>query len=242
MFTPTMTSHPHINRAVRVTAAVIALSWCAGAAAQAQATSNVQPATSTQRSAASVDPAKTPRRPASSAPADPHTDTSREAAKAALSAPDVNKLRPTGTVTVTADRAELVQGTSAVYEGHVTLTSSTLKMHGDRLEVKQKAKRTFVATLTGKPATLSHAGTPPDDPPVTAHANTLVFNSATQLVTLTGDAQLTRGQNIVDGHSIRYNAISHRVQASGGGGKGQVRMVIKPPPPASAAPPPAPRH
>lgn len=209
--------------------ATAALTWGATAAAQAQSTSNVRPAASTPPPASKITPSPAP---ASSTPSNAE---SRRAAKAALSAPDLEKLRPTGTVTVTADRAELTQGQHAIYQGHVALSSDTLKMHGDRLEVKQRADNQFTATLTGNPATLDHAGKPPDDPPVTAHAKTLVFDSATRVVTLTGNAQLTRGRNVVNGQSIRYNANSHRVQASSNG-KGQVRMVIEPPPPASDTP------
>lgn len=235
-----MTSR-HRNKTLATVLAAAATLWCTAATAQAQATSNVRPA-GTPAAAASQMPAQVPATtrvepsatPATTAPAT--NAASREAAKAALEAPKPGQFRPSGPITVTAERADLVQGGYAIYSGHVVLSSNTLKMNGKRLELKQQASGQFTATLTGQPATLSHPSSGPDDPAVTAHANTLIFASATRLITLTGNARLTRGHNIVEGQTIRYNTADHRVQATGGNG-GRVHMVIQPPPPAL---PPAP--
>lgn len=258
-----MTSPRH---AELIAIALGAALWSAGAAAQAQATSDVRPAPALPPTSAATAGTRIPREgsdsahptlppapaatastaqrapptaaasaaPAATAPpasaASTSRGTAREAARAALSAPKPGQLRPTGRVSVTADRAELVEGNYAVYTGHVVLTSNTLEMDGARLELRQQANGQFVATLTGTPAHMAHPSSGPDDPPVTAHANTLIFDSAAQLITLSGDAELTRGQNLVTGRTVSYNTENHRVQATGGAGS-QVRMVIQPPPP-----------
>lgn len=155
--------------------------------------------------------------------------SSAVSARAALKAPQASQFRPSGPITVTADHAELVQGDYALYNGHVVLSSNTMTLNGDRLKLRQQTNGQFTGTLTGAPATMVHSSSGPNDPRVTAHADTVVYDSATQLITLTGNAQLTRGQNVVDGQTIRYDAANHRVQAAGGNG-GQVHMVIQPPP------------
>lgn len=195
------------------------------ALAQTQATSDVHPA-------APIKPPNTSaahgKRKTGPAPATSSTD--REARKAAFTAPQASQFRPNGPITITADHAELIEGDSAVYTGNVKVDSDTLKMDGDRLELKQAKDGQYTAKITGNPAHLAHAGVGPDDPPVTAHAQTINYNSKTETVELSGKAQLTRGGNIVDGEDISYNLAKRQVQAGGGTG-GQVKMVIQPPPP-----------
>src|SRR5581483_11728062 len=93
--------------------------------------------------------------------------------------------------------AELVQGNSAVYVGNVTLDSDTLKMDGDRLELKRAADGQYTAKITGAPAHMSHAGNGPDNPPVTARAKTMTYDSRSGVIDLAGDALMTRGDDIV---------------------------------------------
>jgi lipopolysaccharide export system protein LptA len=45
-----------------------------------------------------------------------------------------DSLRPSGPVTITADRAEWEQDGAMIYSGNVLLTADTLKLVGDRLE------------------------------------------------------------------------------------------------------------
>lgn len=130
---------------------------------------------------------------------------------------------------MTANHAELVGGNEAIYVGNVKVRSNTVKMDGSRMEWRQQKGGEFIAHVTGHPAHLAHAGTGPQDPPISARADTLVYDSADQTLTLTGDAQLTRGANVVTGNTIRYNIAEKRVQAAGGNNS-QVKMVIEPPP------------
>jgi len=170
--------------------------------------------------------------------------------------PAIDSLRPTGPVTVTADRAEWEQNGAMIYTGNVLLTSDTLKLKGDRLELRQLPDGQFTASITGNPATMDHPGLREKDgrigPPVGARARTLNYDSRSSMVDVLGNAQLTRGTDAINGEDIHYDVAARRIRAAGGQG-GQVKIVIQPPPkgassggssspaaPRSPAPPPPP--
>ncbi|MBV8063549.1 MAG: lipopolysaccharide transport periplasmic protein LptA [Nevskia sp.] len=155
--------------------------------------------------------------------------------------PSAADMRPSGPVTINANRAELVQGNSAVYAGNVTLDSDTLKMDGDRLELKRAADGQYVARITGAPAHMSHAGNGPDNPPVTAHAKVMTYDSRSGVIDLSGEALMTRGDDKTTAENIRYHVLEQRYEASGGSdGNGRVQIVIPQVPAPGAAPAPAP--
>ena len=129
--------------------------------------------------------------------------------------PSAADLRPNGPVTIGANHAELVQGNSAVYVGNVTLDSDTLKMDGDRLDLKRAADGPYTAKITGSPAHMSHAGAGPDNPPVSARANTMTYDSRSGIIDLVGDAQLTRGDDKTTAETIHYHVAERRYEASG---------------------------
>lgn len=203
------------------------------------ATSGSSAKVSAKVSATSTQPSKTRLTHGASQRKGNNGAQKREAAKAALSPPKISQLRPTGPITVTANHAELVGGNEAIYVGNVKVRSNTVKMDGTRMEWRQKKSGQFIAHLTGHPAHLAHAATGPEDPAISARADTLIYDSANQILTLNGDAQLTRGANVVTGDTIRYDIAEKRVQAAGGH-NGQVKMIIEPPPskaPSTAAMP-----
>lgn len=142
-------------------------------------------------------------------------------------------LRPTGPVTITADKAEWSKTGVMIYTGNVSLASDKLQMTGERLELTQLPSSQYTAKITGSLAHLEHAGEPNDKgeptPTVTADANTLIYDSRTSMVDVLGNAKMTRGKDEVTGSDIHYNVAERRIQATGGNG-GQVRIVIQPPP------------
>ncbi|WP_029922371.1 lipopolysaccharide transport periplasmic protein LptA [Nevskia soli] len=141
--------------------------------------------------------------------------------------PSAADMRPTGPVTIAANRAELTQGNTAVYVGNVTLDSDTLKMDGDRLELKRAADGQYVAKITGSPAHMAHAGNGPDNPPVTAHARTMTYDSRNGTIDLVGESQMTRGDDKTTAETITYHVLEQRYEASGGDGPGgRVKIVI----------------
>lgn len=136
-------------------------------------------------------------------------------------------LKPTGPVTLTSDRAELVQGNSAVYTGNVVLSSDTLKLEGDRVELKQFPGGQYEARITGGPAKMNHVGNGPENPPVSARAKTLNYDSRSGVLDLISEAFVMRGQDEITGDTIKYNVNERRIQASGGEG-GQVKIILQP--------------
>ena len=147
-------------------------------------------------------------------------------------------LKPTGPVTLTSDKAELVQGNSAVYTGNVVLTSDTLKLQGDRVELKQYPGGQYEAKITGAPARMNHAGNGEENPAVAARAKTLNYDSRNGVLDLLSEAYVMRGTDEITGDTIKYDVNERRIQASGGDG-GQVKIIIQPAnsDPAPAVPP-----
>lgn len=151
----------------------------------------------------------------------------------AKKASSTDALRPTGPVTITADRAEWSKAGVMIYTGNVSLSSDKLQMSGERLELTQFPNSQYTSKITGSPAHLEHAGEPNEKgeptPTITADASTLLYDSRTSVVDVIGNAKMTRGKDEVTGSNIRYNVAERRIQATGGDG-GQVKIVIQPPP------------
>ena len=142
------------------------------------------------------------------------------------------RMRPNGPVTVTAANVDWTKNGLMVYTGDVKLTSDTLNLDGDRLELEQLGDGQYKAKVTGAPAHLLHQGGEPDaqgqpDPPVTARGKTLIYDSQNGVADVIGDARVTRGEDEITGETIHYNVNERRIQAAGGSG-GQVKIVIQP--------------
>lgn len=150
-------------------------------------------------------------------------------------------LRPTGPVTLTADSAEWVQGGEMQYQGNVSLQSDTLQLRGDRMTVTQSADGQFQAQVLGAPARLDHAGSPAAQglaaQPVSAEAGRIDYDSRQGVIRLSQNARLVRGGDEVTGEQIDYIVAERRIKAAGGQ-SGQVRIVIQPPKPETENQPP----
>lgn len=143
-----------------------------------------------------------------------------------------DRLRPTGPVTITATSVDWAKNGLMVYTGNVKLESDTLKLDGDKLELEQLGDGDYRAKIFGSPANLRHDAAPgadgAQDPPVTARAKQLFYDSRSGVVDLTSNARVTRGEDEMTGETIHYNVNERRIQAAGGSG-GQVKIVIQPP-------------
>jgi lipopolysaccharide export system protein LptA len=167
--------------------------------------------------------------------ADKGADKTSAAGKSNRSS-QLDQLRPTGAVTVKADRAEWVQNNMMKYTGNVSMDSSTLTVRGDSMDVKQATDGNFEAWVHGAPAKLDHAADPdasgPAAQPVHAEAKEIHYDSRTGTVDMNGGAHLKRGDDEVNGETIGYVVPERRIRAaSGGDGKGQVTVTFQPPPP-----------
>jgi len=145
----------------------------------------------------------------------------------------LDALRPTGPVTVKADRVEWVQDNMMKYAGRVSMVSNTLSVLGDSMDIKQAADGQFEAWVRGNPAKLDHAADAKASgvaaQPVHAEAREIHYDSRSGTVNMTGNAILKRGSDIVDGNTIGYIVPERRIRAAGGG-NGQVTITFQPPP------------
>jgi lipopolysaccharide export system protein LptA len=235
-----MPQRPERNLAAALLLAALTLPAAAqaqDAAAAAPAPDGVQTAEASPQAPAAAAPAA----PEHARPASQSKDLS-QTREQLTRVPSAADFRPNGPITINANRAEMVQNSSAIYVGNVTLDSDTLKMDGDRLELKRAADGPYTARITGSPGHMSHAGDGPDNPPVSARAKTMIYDSRSGVIDLIGDALLTRGKDETTAEKIRYYVAERRYEASGGDTpEGRVKIVIpqiNPPP--DAAPPAAP--
>ncbi|NGY05819.1 lipopolysaccharide transport periplasmic protein LptA [Solimonas terrae] len=177
-----------------------------------------------------------PSAPAAAAPAGA-TATKADAKPDARS--QAEEMRPTGPVTVKADSAEWVQNNQMKYTGNVSMTSDTLVVHGDTMEVHQAADGQFEAWIHGQPATMDHAADPQATGaaarPLHAEAREIHYDSQSGTADLTGGAHVKRGDDEVDGETIGYVVPERRIRAASGG-NGQVTITFQPPPAKSQGP------
>lgn len=146
---------------------------------------------------------------------------------------DADLLRPSGPVTLTADRAEWVQGGAMEYEGNVSMQSGTLSLRGDRMTVTQSSDGQFEVQIFGAPAHLKHLGVADATKsvaaqPVDAEAKRMDYDSREGIIRLHDGARLLRSGDEVAGSLIEYVVAERRIKAAGGQ-NGQVRIVIQPP-------------
>ncbi|MGJ8669771.1 MAG: lipopolysaccharide transport periplasmic protein LptA [Oceanococcus sp.] len=131
-------------------------------------------------------------------------------------------------VEIEADEAELSEARDvSTYRGNVRLTRGPLTMRGDELRITRNAESGQIeARLSGNPATASHK-TAQDGLPVKASAKQIVYTTIVEILELAGDARIQRGEDMLQGDSVRYDVANARIQADGGNDR--VRIVINPP-------------
>lgn len=131
-------------------------------------------------------------------------------------------------VEIEADEAELSEERDvSVYRGNVRLKRGPLTMHGEQLRVERDpASGQIEARLSGSPATAEHQAAD-GGPPVIASASQIVYTTIIEVLELAGNARIQRGEDELQGDSVRYDVANARIQADGG--KERVRIVINPP-------------
>ena len=116
----------------------------------------------------------------------------------------------------------------SIFSGNVNLNKGSIVMRGANLEVKQDAAGNQLGTLTGsakQPAYFRQQREGRVNEFVEAQAATIAYNSATAVVTLTGNARFTRLQgstalDTVTGAVIVYNGNSDVFTVNGGSASG----------------------
>lgn len=132
----------------------------------------------------------------------------------------------TAPIRIEADQGEVSQRTGkSVYTGNVAVTQAAMELRGDKLTVHRKDNDRIRAVLVGDPARLER--TPDQGEKVTGHARRMTYRSAEDMVELTGDAFIKRGDNTLRGATIRHNLTTARTRAERGDGE-RVHITIQP--------------
>ncbi len=118
-------------------------------------------------------------------------------------------------ISVNADKTlASLKDSIASYADNVEVRQGSLLIKADKLEVNASAgKGREIFTTTGSPA--SYSQILDGDRPVTAKANEIRFDRATQVLTLTGNAEVMQSGSLVRGTIIRYNIALQQLSAEG---------------------------
>lgn len=135
-------------------------------------------------------------------------------------------------ITIEADQAELFQEEGkGIYTGNVHITQGRVQMWGNRLVIlRNESSGETEATLYGSPARFRQEPASQQDELTRGRANQMDYATDTEVLVLTGNAEVFRGEvNEIKAHRIVYNTQNRRSKAEGkGGGDGRVRIVIDP--------------
>ena len=124
---------------------------------------------------------------------------------------------------------------TATYTGNVRVDQGTMRLSGKRLELVETAKGYHVGTLTGNLATFRQKRDPRIrgvEEWISGHAQKIVYEEQTGVITLTGDALVERSENGVikdraEGSKIIYDTLRSRTIIQGNQ-DGRARTVIAP--------------
>lgn len=124
---------------------------------------------------------------------------------------------------------------TSVYTGNVILTQGTLVIHADRLVVREDANGFQHSTSYGNPTTFKQKQEGKDEY-IQGSAQRIEYDGRMDKVQLYTKAWVKRGEDIVNGEYIMYDAGAEYAEVIGGGSpaasstapKGRVRAVIQP--------------
>lgn len=136
---------------------------------------------------------------------------------------------------------------TSVYTGNVILTQGTLIIRGDKLVVREDKDGFQHSTSYGNPTTFKQKRDGKDEY-MQGSAQRIEYNARMDKVQLYTKAWVKRGEDIVHGDYIMYDAVAEYAEVIGGGANaategtpsGRVRAVIQPKNKAATTPPPAP--
>ena len=126
------------------------------------------------------------------------------------------------------DEAEIDQNNETiVYTGSVEIVQGTLRVRGEKMVVKINGEQVEQITTLGSPARYRQQ-LEDDQGEVNAHADSIVYHTASERIFLNGKAALVQQGNELEGESIRYDMVNGKVDASAGDKPGRVRMQLDP--------------
>lgn len=121
-------------------------------------------------------------------------------------------------INIHADNADFNQKSGAsTYTGNVKLTRGGLTLSGTKLVVSHlKNKRQIKAVLTGNPAHIDKQPDADDDKVIKGHSNQIEYSNASSVITLSGQAKVTRDGDTIRGAIITYNVDTGATRAKRG--------------------------
>ena len=138
---------------------------------------------------------------------------------------------------------------TSIYTGNVILTQGTLEIHGDKLIVREDKEGFQHSTSTGNPTTFKQKMEGKSEY-MSGSAQRIEYDGRMDKVQLYTKAWVKRGEDIVHGDYISYEANAEYAEVIGGGQQaatpdtptGRVKAVIQPKKKTVTAPPePAPK-
>ena len=143
--------------------------------------------------------------------------------------PDAGK-----SINIEADRARMDDAKKqAIYEGRVEISQGSMHINAARVEAQQDGAGFTTMLATGDQAHFTRKETTGQW--VEGWARRVDYDSRAELVVLTDQAHLRRGEDDVRGNVITYNMKTQVYQASSSGKPGgRVRAVIQPKPEADS--------
>jgi lipopolysaccharide export system protein LptA len=109
--------------------------------------------------------------------------------------------------------------------GNIDIRQGSLRIRAEKAEVEKTDGRVSQLTLTGTPALLEQEIE--EQGPVKATARVIVYQVATGLVTLTGNADVEHPQYEISGELLNYDLNKQHFQGDGNG-NGRIRIRLEP--------------
>ncbi len=128
----------------------------------------------------------------------------------------------------------------ASLRGNVEIRQGTLLVKADQADVEKADGKVREVLLNGKPALLQQEIE--NEGLVTATANTIDYQVATGIVTLTGNADVDHPQYRISGNLLVYDMNLQHFQGSGGDSNGRIRIQLEPEVISTTETRPAPQH
>ena len=136
-----------------------------------------------------------------------------------------------GVFSIKADEATVAkldfENSRWTFTGNVVIESNEAKAYSDRAVVLFQEHHVAKATMHGTPVRFAQANTE-NDKTTEGRANTMVYDLASGVISMSEDAWLSDGANEVSGNRISYDLVSEYIIADSDE-TGQVRMKINPP-------------
>lgn len=112
-----------------------------------------------------------------------------------------------------------------VFSGGVTISQGTLDIRADRADIHQRGGDVVRAVLTGNQAVLRQQMD--DGSQMTAKADRIDYDTATDVIVLSGNYTVTTPRGSTSGQRMTYDLKTGRIE-SGGEGNGRVKLRILP--------------